>query len=131
MSTEITTTGSKKIKTLRKEFNKKFPYLNLWLHPSSGKKAIEKGDGLAGLDMNKTLSEVREKKGSGTISIHGRKKVKTLEAEFEEIFGLYAQVCWENSEGRRYYTTGGDNDKSLSALNREKQAAGAQKGAWV
>lgn len=33
MATEITTTGSKKVSTLAKEFNKKFSYLRLKICP--------------------------------------------------------------------------------------------------
>jgi len=130
MGTEITTTGSKKIKTLSKQFNEKFPYLRLNLHPSSSKQNVAEGKRITPLDYEKTLSAVREKVGDGVISIHGRKLVKNLEAEFEEIFGLYAQVCYTSGDGKRYYTKGSDQDKSLTALNREKEAEGAEKGAW-
>lgn len=130
MGTEITTTGSKKIKTLKKEFNEKFPHLRLGLYQSSSKQDVANGKTITNLDSDKTLSAVREKVGDGDISIHGRKLVKNLEAEFEEVFGLYAQVCWTSGDGKRFYTTGSDQDKSLTALNREKEAAGAEKGAW-
>ena len=130
MGTEITTTGSKKIKTLKKQFNEKFPYLRLGLYPSSSKQDVANGKTITNLDSDKTLAAVREKVGDGDISIHGRKLVKNLEAEFEEVFGLYAQVCWTSGDGKRYYTTGSDQDQSLTALNREKEAAGAEKGAW-
>ena len=130
MSTEITTTGSKKIKTLKKQFNEKFPFLRLGLFPSSSKADVANGKTISNLDADKTLSAVREKVGDGDISIHGRKLVKNLEAEFEEVFGLYAQVCWTDGDGKRFYTAGSDQDKSLTALNREKEAEGAEKGAW-
>lgn len=130
MSTEITTTGSKKIKTLKKQFNEKFPFLRLGLFPSSSKADVANGKTITNLDADKTLSAVREKVGDGDISIHGRKLVKNLEAEFEEVFGLYAQVCWTDGNGKRFYTIGSDQDKSLTALNREKEAEGAEKGAW-
>ena len=130
MSTEITTTGSKKIKTLKKQFNEKFPYLRLGLFPSSSKADVDNGKSITNLDGDQTFSAVREKVGDGDISIHGRKLVKNLEAEFEEVFGLYAQVCWTTGEGKRHYTTGSDQGKSLTALNRDKQAEGAEEGAW-
>lgn len=131
MGTEITTTGSKKIKTLKKQFNEKFPYLVLNLYASSMKKKYEKGEFITSLSSDKRLSEVREKVGDGSISIHGRKKVKNLEAEFDEVFGLYAQVCyrpkgWKPGDNYKY-TFGGSDDKSLSALNREMKEKGAIK----
>lgn len=130
MSTNITTTGSKKIKTLAQEFNEKFPYLRLSLFPSSSKQDVADSKKIFPLDVEKTLSSVREIKGQGEISINGRKLVKNLEQEFEEKFGLYAQVCYTSGEGKRYYTANSQQDKSLTQLNRELEAAGAMKGAW-
>ena len=90
----------------------------------------KKGGDIFGLDKEKTLSEVREKTGSGKISFTGRKNVKTIEREFDEIFGLYAQICYTESNGKRYYTSGSEDSKTLTVLNREKEAAGCVKGAW-
>ena len=56
MAREVTTTGSKKLKTLMKEFNKHFPYLSLHLHSSSMAKNALKGEGTGRLDIEKTLS---------------------------------------------------------------------------
>ena len=130
MSREVTTTGSKKIKTLMKQFNEHFPYLRLKLISSKMAAKAAKGETIYGLDYEKTLSEVREKKGSGKISFTGRKNVKTIEREFNEIFGLYAQICYTVSNGKRHYTSGSDDSKTLTVLNREKEAAGCIKGVW-
>jgi len=130
MAREVTTTGSKKIKTLMKQFNEHFPYLRLRLISSKMAEKAKKGDSIFGLDKEKTLSEVREKTGSGKISFTGRKNVKTIEREFDEIFGLYAQICYTESNGKRYYTSGSEDSKTLTVLNREKEAAGCVKGAW-
>ncbi|MGB0770398.1 MAG: hypothetical protein ACPGPB_06550 [Flavobacteriaceae bacterium] len=112
-----------------KEFNKHFPYLRLNIHSSSTAKKAKRGEGIDRLDIEKTLSEVREKKGSGKISLTGRKKVKTIEKEFDEIFGLYVQICYTTADGKTFYTTYSD-DKTLTALNREREAEGCQKGIW-
>jgi hypothetical protein len=130
MAREVTTTGSKKIKTLMEQFNEHFPYLRLNLHSSAMAEKAKKGETIYRLDIEKTLSDVREKKGSGSISLNGRKKVKNVESEFDEIFGLYVQVCWTSKDGDRYYTSGSDDNKSLTQLNREKEAEGAKKGEW-
>jgi hypothetical protein len=130
MAREVTTTGSKKLKTLKKEFNEHFPYLRLNIHSSSMALKAKKGETIYNLDIEKTLTEVREKTGSGSISLSGRKKVKTIEHEFNEIFGLYVQICYTDSKGGRFYTTGSEDDKTLTELNRDKEAAGCQKGAW-
>ena len=120
MAREVTTTGSKKLKTLKKEFNEHFPYLRLNIHSSSMALKAKKGEPIYNLDIEKTLTEVREKTG----------KVKKIEHEFNEIFGLYVQICYTDSKGGRTYTSGSEDDKTLTELNRDKEAAGCQKGAW-
>lgn len=130
MAREVTTTGSKKLKTLMKEFNEHFPYLRLNILSSSMANKAKKNEGIHGLDIEKTLSEVREKRGSGKISLTGRKKVKTIEKEFEEIFGLYVQICYTTADGQRYYTTRSGDDLTLTALNRQRETAGCKKGEW-
>lgn len=130
MAREITTTGSKKVSTLMKEFNANFPYLSLGIFPPESKQLVAKGKSISGVDKNKTLSEVRTKKGAGEISFTGSKNVGTIEREFENIFGLYVQICYTTKEGKGYYTTGSDDKKSLSKLNSEKEAEGCQKDKW-
>ena len=130
MAREVTTTGSKKIKTIYKQFNEHFPYLRLKILSSDMAEKARKRETIYGLDIEKTLSEVREKTGSGKISFTGRKNVKTIEKEFEKIFGLYAQICYTESDGKRYYTSGSDDSKTLTVLNREKEAAGCKKDIW-
>jgi hypothetical protein len=130
MAREITTTGSKKVGTLMKEFNKNYPYLRLKICDFSQKAKVDKGETITGVDINKTLSEVRTKKGTGQITITGNKYVGTVEKEFETIFGLYVQICYTEKEGKRYYTTGSDDKKSLSTLNKEKENLGCKNGEW-
>lgn len=130
MAREITTTGSKKVGTLMKEFNKNYPYLRLKICDFSQKAKVDKGETITGVDINKTLSEVRTKKGTGQITITGNKYVGTVEKEFETIFGLYVQICYTVKEGNRHYTTGSDDKKSLSTLNKEKENLGCKKGEW-
>lgn len=113
-----------------KEFNKHFPYLRLNIHSSSMAEKAKKGEVIYRLDIEKTLSEVREKKDSGKISLTGRKKVKSVEKEFDEIFGLYVQICYTAADGERYYTTRSADDQTLTALNRQREAAGCKKGEW-
>lgn len=130
MAREITTTGSKKVATLMKEFNENFPYLRIAVCPPEAKALVAKGQAITGVDVEKTLSEVRTKQGTGKISISGNKKVSTVEREFEEVFGLYVQICYTTKDGKRYYTSGSDDSKTLSALNSEKEKAGCLKNQW-
>ena len=130
MAREVTTTGTKLVATLMKEFNANYSYLRLMIFPPEAKELVAKGESIYGVDKTKTLSQVRTKKGAGEISFTGSKNVGTIEREFESIFGLYVQICYTNKEGKRYYTTGADDKKSLAELNREKAAAECQKDQW-
>ena len=123
---EISVSGNKKIDTLRKEFNKQFPYLRLGLYYSYMRNESTKTP----LSGDKTLASVRRADSGGDISIAGNKKIKTLEKEFDTVFGLYAQVCYTTGEGKRYYTSGSDDDKTLAAFNAECEKDGCKKGEY-
>jgi hypothetical protein len=130
MAREITTTGSKLVSTLMKEFNKNFPYLRLGIFPPEAKKIVAKGGSISRVDITKKLSEVRTKVGKGEISFTGSRKVGNVEREFDEIFGLYVQICYTEKDGSRYYTGSSEDNKTLSELNREKEAQGCIKDVW-
>ena len=77
-STEISVTGNKKVGTLRKDFNKKFPYLNLYVCYSYGRDMVKKGEKLsARIPDDRTLASVRRADSGGDISISGNKKIKS------------------------------------------------------
>ncbi len=125
-TTEISVSGNKKIGTLQKEFNKKFPYLQLCLFYSYMRNESSKTQ----LPEDKTLASVRRADSGGDISISGNKKIKSLEKEFDTVFGLYAQVCYYNPEGKGFYTSGSADEKTLSAFNAECEARGCVKGKY-
>ena len=126
----ISVSGNKKIGTLRKEFNQQFPYLRLGIYYSYMRETVAKGGTITNIDNDKTLASVRRGDTSGTISISGNKKIKSLEKEFDTEFGLYAQVCYTTKEGKRYYTSGSDDEKTLSSFNAECEKRGCKKGEW-
>ena len=123
MAREITTTGSKKVSTLMKEFNNHFPFLRLSI-------GSMKDGAFYKCDMNKTLSEIRVKKGSGEISFSGRKKISTIENEFMSVFGLEMQICYTLSDGRKAYTSKWENDMSLTQFNANREKEGCKKNEW-
>ena len=123
---EISVNGNKKIATLKKEFNKQFPYLRLSIYDPSMRNASTKTP----LSGDKTLASVRTKDTGGSISIAGNKKIKTLETEFDKVFGLYAQVCYTKADGSRKYTSGSADDKTISSFNAECEKNKCKKGAW-
>ena len=129
-STEITVSGNKKLDTLRKEFNNKFPYLRLGIFYSYARQQVAKGESITPIDGTKTLASVRRADSGGDISISGNKKIKSLEKEFDTVFGLYCQICYTNAEGKRYYTSGSTDEMTLSAFNSYCEKNGYKKGDW-
>lgn len=129
-TTGLSVTGNKKIGTLMKEFNKQFPYLRLKICYSYARQAVAKGESISGIDVDKTLASVRRADSGGDISISGNKKIKSLEKEFDTVFGLYVQVCYTESDGSRYYTSGSSDEKTLSSFNAECEKNGCKKGEW-
>jgi len=130
MAREVSTNGRKKVSTIMKEFNQNFPYLRLAICPPEMKIKAQNNETITEVSWDKTLSEVRTKRGSGEISLTGSKNVGTIEREFDGIFGLFAQVCYTSAEGKRMYSKDTDNKKSLSEYNREKAAEGCLKDQW-
>lgn len=129
-TTEISVTGNKKIGTLMKEFNKKFPYLRLGIYYSYAHQQVAKGESITNIDVDKTLASVRRADSGGEISIFGNKKIKSLEKEFDTVFGLYCQVCYTTEGGSRYYTSGSNDEKTLAAFNAECEKNGYKKNVW-
>ncbi len=123
---ELSVSGNKKIGTLQKEFNKKFPYLRLGLFYSYMRNEATKTQ----LPEDKTIASVRRADSGGNISISGNRKIKSLEKEFDTVFGVYAQVCYTDADGHRYYTSGSADDKTLSAFNAECEKNGCKKGMY-
>lgn len=129
-TTEISVTGNKKIDTLRKEFNKKFPYLRLGIFYSYARQQVAKGESITPIDGSKTLASVRRADSGGDISISGNKKIKSLEKEFDTVFGLYCQICYTEGDGHRYYTSGSCDEKTLASFNAECEKNGCKKDVW-
>ena len=125
---EISVNGNKKIGTLMKEFNKQFPYIRLGIFYSYARQEVAKGGTIYNIDADKTLASVRRADSGGDISISGNKKIKTLEKEFDNVFGLYAQVCYNTKDGHRYYTSGSTDEMTLAAFNKKCEADGCKKG---
>jgi len=129
-ATELSVTGNKKIITLQKEFNKKFPYLRLGIFYIYARQQVAKGESITQIDGDKTLASVRRADSGGGISISGNKRIGSLEKEFDTVFGLYCQICYTDADGRRYYTSGCDDTKTLFAFNKECENAGCKKGVF-
>ena len=122
---EITVNGNKIVKTLQKEFSKKFEYLTLCFIVDADK---DKCVNVTGINTDKRLSEVRKKVSNKELSIHGRSMVKTVENFFWEELGIACQIGICNYNGHAHYFRLGDfNTMSLTAANQWAKEAGCKK----
>lgn len=122
---EITVNGNKIMKTLQKEFSKKFEYLTLCFIVDADK---DKCVNVRGINTDKRLSEVRKKVSNKELSIHGRSMVKTIENFFWEELGIACQIGICNYNGHAHYFRLGDfNTMSLTAANEWAKNAGCKK----
>jgi len=127
---DIKITGKKYIKTINKEFQTKFPYLMLsFMTPVEWEKSRNQEGKSKALSGKTKLSDVRTvtPKSSSEISIHGSTKIKNLENNFFKIYGLHAQVCYADKNGKFYYTGEKSDEFTLSQLNKQMEERGMQK----
>lgn len=113
---EITVNGNKVMKTLQKEFSKKFEYLMLCFIVDADR---GKNVNIRSINTDKRVSEVRKKVSTAEISIHGRTKVANIENYFWKELGMACQIGVCNHNGHKYYFPIGDwfNGKTLTAAN--------------
>lgn len=122
---EITVNGNKIVRTLQKEFSKKFEYLTLCFIIDADK---DKCVNVKGINTDRRLSEVRKKVSNKELSIHGRSMVKTVENFFWEELGIACQIGICNYNGHAHYFRLGDfNTMSLTAANQWAKEAGCKK----
>lgn len=130
-ATEISVAGNKKIGTLKKEFNKSFPYLNLEFFIISESTVFIRrvpSPGIRAAD-DKTLASIRNKSCvGGDISISGNKKAITLENEFMKKYGLCVKICFHRSDGVWEMVGYGKDDKTLTAINKLCEQNGCKLG---
>lgn len=122
---EITVNGNKLMKTLQKEFSKKFQYLTLCfiIDADRGKSVNVKG-----INTDKRLSEVRKKFSNAEISLHGRTKVQNIENYFWKELGIAVQIGICNYCGHKhYFPIGSFNAQTLTAANDWAKSVGCKK----
>lgn len=102
MSTSLSTTGSKKLKTVCRQFSEKFPALEIEFF----EKDTQGQDVL--LDPDSKLSEVRKMTGDGSISIHGRKLGINFLEEIRKDVGLSCRMFWVGADGKERHLLKGD-----------------------
>ncbi len=129
-ATAIKISGKKILRTIRKEFQGRFPFLGLSFQtPEQWKQGKEKGGVISLLPDDKKLAEVRTvppPKEGKEISIHGRTLVKNLKDTFLKTYGLYVQVTFQKGD-TVYYTNAKMDDMSLTQLNNKMKEDGCVK----
>ncbi|MBQ7280055.1 MAG: hypothetical protein IJR13_04935 [Bacteroidales bacterium] len=122
---EITVNGNKLMKTLQKEFSKKFQYLTLCFIISADR---GKSVNVKGINTDKRLSDVRKKFSNAEISLHGRTKVKNIENYFWDELGIAVQIGICNYSGHKhYFPIGSFNGLTLTAANDWAKSVGCKK----
>lgn len=126
---EVTISANKKLKTINDEFQENFPYLMLAFFPKQEwLKARRENGNIKPLDMNTYIRDIRTTKPEDgqELSMHGNTQVKNLENNVLDMFGIYMQVCYVDTDGTPCYTSGEMDDMALSALNKHLEGAGCQ-----
>jgi hypothetical protein len=126
MARELSMNGNTKLKTIKQEFTDRFPYIRLSIYAQSDRLNAVKTP----LDGNKTIGDVRTVKSSEPATIRGGQKVRNLEKMIDETFGLYCQVAYTDSEGKRAYTSGNHDEMTLRELNELGEKLGWKKDMW-
>lgn len=126
MARELSMNGNTKLKTIKQEFNDRFPFIRLSIYDQSERVKDTKTP----LNGEKTIAEVRTVKSSDPAVIRGGQKVKNLEKMIDQIFGLYCQVAYTDKDDKRAYTSGNHDEMSLRELNALGEELGWKKGIW-
>ena len=126
MARELSMNGNTKLKTIKQEFNDRFPYIRLSIYAQTEREK----DSKTPLNGDKTIGDVRTVKSSEPAIIRGGQKVKNLEKMIDEIFGLYCQVAYTDQNNNRYHTSGSQDEMSLRELNELGEQQGWKKDVW-
>lgn len=104
------------LKDIQEEFSDKFPFLRIEFFTWIGKTEEKQK-----LNPELTIGEVRTIHKEGEVSIHGNLKVRTLEANFRDIYGLSVQVF--RLSGNIWLQTTSTDDWTLHEQNRKGGAS--------
>lgn len=109
-------------KELQEEFEKRFPYLKIELY-SVAHKAGEGSSIKNQLPNNITLGEATGSSLKGIIEVNSLTKVSELEQQFQNIFGISAQV-FRNNNSTWIQTTATDSWTLGEQNNHAREIAG-------
>ena len=115
---EIMITDNSYVKDIQEEFHKEFPYLKIEFFKNGiqGDKHAQKSPPISGKML---LANVRHVHSEGPININGSRSVEELKTDFQNNFGLLAQVFRKSSS--LWIETTLTEHWSLTRQNREGQ----------
>jgi hypothetical protein len=116
MGKELTVNGRKLLKTLQKEFSKKYKFLFLaFIVDEDRGKSIN----VKSLNTSLTIKEARKQFSNEEISLTGSKVVRNMEKYFWKELGIAVQIAVKDYKGKKYYFPIGDyfNKLSLTKAN--------------
>jgi len=104
------------LRDVQQEFSEKYPYLKIEFF-QLGKTGGEKQK----MDPGRTIGSLRTVQKEGEISIHGNVRVRTLESNFRDLYGLFVQVF--RLSGNIWLQTTSTDDWTLHEQNRKGGAS--------
>lgn len=117
MGKELTVNGRKLLKTLQKEFSKKYKFLFLaFIEDEDRGKTVN----VKSLDTSLTIKEARKQFSNEEISLTGSKVIRNMEKYFWKELGIAVQIAVKDYDGHKYYFPIGDyfNKLSLTKANQ-------------
>jgi hypothetical protein len=109
----------KTLAAIKGEFSTLFPQLKIEFYAEQHK-AGEGTPARLQLDENLTITQARTAHNEGALQINGDQKTSTLEAAFESMYGLHAQVFRKSGDG--WLQTTATDHWTLSQQNQHNQA---------
>jgi hypothetical protein len=126
MGKSISLNGNKSIGKIMQEFNSVYPYLTIWLYSDEAEATKASWNYIP---FDKTISEVRKKKGS-EITILANETVGEVENKFKNELGIFANICYRDSERKWFYSSENFNNLTLLDLNIKCSLNNCVYGEW-
>ena len=110
----LSVTPNTKLSEMKNTFHQGYPFLKLEFYKKSH--AWQEGNAVADLlDENLTVADVVDNCKPGFIEIHYWQKTGIIEAKFNNMFGLYAQIF--RKKGDDWIQTAGTDEFTLEQQN--------------
>ena len=121
MGKELTVNGRKLLKTLQKEFSKKYKFLFLaFIVDEDRGKSIN----VKSLNTSLTIKEARKQFSNEEISLTGSKVVRNMEKYFWKELGIAVQIAVKDYKWKKYYFPIGVPKRPHESASRWRRGPG-------